>query len=540
MRWDLLLNSEPCSFEAIQESGSAHLDLEDTEGRKARITIQLHDDRLLVIAEVTSPPSGTRPSLPEWYNRAHFVVMLDPAHDHFTCRQYAIDESGEVHGSEVLIAPGEMPGDAPAKSLPTPPAARGNFKLQGSGGFNVELDIPAADLWSTPEAPVGLRIKVGFREDIIPHPLIWPVQEEKDMPLTFGDLYVPGGGQTKVDALVISAPAWGVETTLSLGAEVRDADSGMVRVTMLLPEDSEAVSEYRWSASDGRIDLSLPVVFPHRGKWANDIALTASMRIEILSAEQKLLWQGAYPFGFDMGVIVRERYGAREVTPRPVESDPEFVDTFRHYILSRMPDYRQRTTNDGAPSDFYLEDITGNAHLNLSKPGWLKDVAAMITSRFPDWQDALCAASAWVYHPAVTCHSSSWSRLSGQASVETIARVGGCFCGDTTCLLAALSEEIGLLLDVPLIGLSMGMRGHLTTLVSTPRGSIVIDGMIGLWYHTLDNTRLATIEEMRSNREISERMWYCPRAHGHEFFYNYEIQTIAPWRERELTWPAGM
>jgi hypothetical protein len=67
----------------------------------------------------------------------------------------------------------------------------------------------------------------------------------------------------------------------------------------------------------------------------------------------------------------------------------------------------------------------------------------MIAHRFPDWQDALCAAAMWVHHPCVTRHSSSWNRIANVSSIDTIPRLGGCFCGDTARLTAALSEHIG-------------------------------------------------------------------------------------------------
>jgi hypothetical protein len=127
--------------------------------------------------------------------------------------------------------------------------------------------------------------------------------------------------------------------------------------------------------------------------------------------------------------------------------------------------------------------------------------------------------------------------VSNDASIDTVCRIGGCFCGDTARLTASLAERIGDRLKVKLTGYSMGLRGHLGTLVDTPIGRVVIDGMIGLWFHTLDNTRLATLDEMRRDRRIAERMWYAPRAHGHEFFYGNEIQMIRPWKQGSLTWP---
>ena len=85
----------------------------------------------------------------------------------------------------------------------------------------------------------------------------------------------------------------------------------------------------------------------------------------------------------------------------------------------------------------------------------------------------------------------------------------------------------------------MGLRGHLCSLVDTPIGQVVIDGMLGLWFHALDNTRLATLDEMRREKEICQRVWYAPRAHGHEFFYGTDNQLIRPWKSGPLVWPSG-
>ncbi len=172
-------------------------------------------------------------------------------------------------------------------------------------------------------------------------------------------------------------------------------------------------------------------------------------------------------------------------------------------------------------------------------PDALGRVAAMLARRFPDWQDALCAAAMWAYHPCITRHSSSWAPVASQATVGTLPRIGGCFCADVARLVAALAEKVGDQLRVPLRGYTLGLRGHLATLVETPLGGVVLDGMLGHWYPTLDNTRLATLDEMRASAEIVRRVWYCPRAHGHEFYFGIHDQIIQRWREGPLHFPEG-
>ena len=101
-------------------------------------------------------------------------------------------------------------------------------------------------------------------------------------------------------------------------------------------------------------------------------------------------------------------------------------------------------------------------------------------------------------------------------------------------------ERLGLQFGLPLTGYALGLRGHIATLVETPAGRVVLDGMHGLFYHTLDNKRLATLDEMRAAPDIALRMWATPRAHGHEFFHGNALQTIRRWKDRHLHWPLGV
>jgi hypothetical protein len=392
--------------------------------------------------------------------------------------------------------------------------------------------------------PAGLAIRVGFHEQCIPAPLAWPerVPWAGDMALAYGDLFrrEPALRVTEID---FGKPTWGADgspVTIRGKLAAQASRSGRVRVRIVLPGDSEADQEgVAWQCAGEDLEIRLPLVFPFRAKWANGQAQIARLQLSITDEGEQALWQGRYPFGFDHGIIVRERFGTGTgcPAPRPEPSDPDFLEAMRRYVLTRIPDYQLRTTREDAPSDFFLEDPAGEASLDLSAEDALDRAVGMIVDRFPDWQDALCAVPMWIHHPMVTRHSGTWSRVSNVASVDTIPRLGGCFCGDTARLGACLAEKVGKRLGVDLKGLSMGLRGHLATLVETPIGEVVIDGMLGLWFHTLDNTRLATLDEMRSCKEIVERVWYAPRAAGHEFFYGVNNQLIRPWRDGPMRWP---
>ncbi|MBI3829464.1 MAG: hypothetical protein HY291_08105 [Planctomycetes bacterium] len=519
----------------------------DGAGHRARVWVFLEKDQLEVVCIGAARPGRTKPAYPEFYFRDHLVVMLNPGHDHAERRMYSVDDTGQVRGEAQLIFPGEEPGDAPSLQRPGPPAAQGEFRTLGAERYFARLRIPARDLWAAPGV-AGFAVKAGFHDEIVFDALAWPPfpSWSRDLPFAFGDLHREPLA-LRVERLEIPEPFWGGDAstivlsgTLGKGAPLSGEVSGKVRAATALPPEPGAVdTSALWDANGRAFRATVPVVFPHRGKWANPLEKAARLRLALEDSGGRTLWQGEFVFGFDMGIIVRERYGpqGQSLPARPAPTDSAFVNRFRAYVLARLPDYRLRTTAAGAPSDFYLEDREGQAHLDLAKPGALDRAADMLAARFPAWQDALCAAALWTYHPHITRHSSAWAKIAGQASLESVLRIGGCFCSDTAVIGAYLAEALGARLGVKLKGYSMGLRGHLCTLVESPAGRVVIDPMHGLFYHTLDNTRLATLEELRAQREISHRMWAFPGVDQHEFFLENALQIIRPWHDRPLIWP---
>jgi hypothetical protein len=558
MRWSVYLKSPVIAMSGVQEAfgdareggtipweGPDLLLGPDPQGREARVTVSDEDGTLLVRVVAEAPvQAGARPDHEEYWNRAYLEVLLNPGHDHGTRWQFAVDDRGEVYTASQYAVQGEESGDESLASLDSPPRTEGTFHWMESGGYEAEVRIPSEGLWRDAGTPVGFAVRVGFHEAVIPDPLAWPdrVAWAGSTPLAFGDLYraAPDLAITEID---IKRPHWGGSPTeILLRGRVAPSGpaGGVLRGRVELPGDRcEDLPGVPWASRDGDVVIAAPVVFPFRAKWANGLVNIARLHLWLSDEKGREVWRAAFPFGFDHGIIVRERFGgaAGEPAARPDAGSATFLEDFRQYILTRLPDYRMQTTREGAPSDFYLADPDGGDSADMSADNSLSEIARMLVDRFPDWQDALCAAAMWVHHPLVTRHSSTWSRVSNRATVETLPRLAGCFCGDTTRLTAALAEKIGDRLGVPVAAYSMGLRGHLATLVDTPVGKVVLDGMLGLWFHTMDNRRLATLEEMRVDREIAERVWYAPRAHGHEFFHRVDNQLIRPWQTGSLKWP---
>ncbi len=515
----------------------------DEDGRKTHVGISLCDGQVTVsvLAEGLTE-FGARPDHEEWYNRAHLAVMLNPLHDHATRWLYAVDDRGELVNEAHFACPGEELGDDAARVLDAPSVAEGDFQYLDDHRFFARLSFSSDGLWNE-VGLAGLALRVGFHEVPMPDSLAWPsrVTWTRDTPLVFGDLY-NNESAFCVDSMDLGKPVWGGDPSpifLNCRFAIDGAHLGHVKVRMDLPTDGVyEQGPFAWACEGTKGQIEIPLVFPFRAKWANGLSNVARLHIDVVNDLGDLVWTGAFPFGFDTGILVREQFGG-DKQDRPDSTDADFLNAFRSFILSRLPNYAMETTREGAPSDFYLADLDGKVSVDLSATDALDQVAAMISDRFSSWQDALCAAAMWVHHPCVTRHSSTWSRVSNGASIETIPRLAGCFCGDTTRLTALLAEKIGVRLGVPLRGFSMGLRGHLATLVETPMGAVVVDGMLGLWFHTLDNTRLATLGEMRTCREIAERVWYAPRAQDHEFFYGVDSQLVRPFKNGPLVWPVA-
>jgi hypothetical protein len=418
MRWAQVLHS-PHAVADVQEfdvrrfeSGQSTLLLgPDPDGRKAKVGIRVQDGRVTVsvLAEGLTA-YGARPDHDEWYHRAFLTVLLNPGHDHATRWLYAVDDRNDLVDEAHFACPGEELGDDAARLIEAPSAAQGEFRYLDAHRFFARLSFPDHGVWND-VGLAGLAIRVGFHEIPMPDSLAWPhrVTWTRDMPLVFGDLY-----QKKstfyVDDMDWGNPFWGGDPSpILLNCQfARDGvHSGQIKAGIELPSDDVYTQgPFGWACEGKLGQIEIPLVFPFRAKWANGLMNVARLHIDVMGEHGEVIWNAAFPFGFDTGILVRERFGEDWQDP-PEPTEPDFLNLFRSFILIRLPNYNEQTTREGAPSDFYLADPLGKASVDLSSAEALDQVAGMISERFPDWQNALCAAAMWVHHPCVTRHSST-------------------------------------------------------------------------------------------------------------------------------------
>lgn len=380
MRWSLELPSPNVAAfpqdqgrndDVFSADAPAQIRLADGSGRKAAVGVFGDATTTEFVAWVENPcAGGFRPPHPEWWFHDHLVVFLNPGHDHAQRLMYAVSDDGRLIREAEWTVPGEEPGDLMSVKLETPAAVETEFRRLDERRFAVRLRLPTKvcfPCFSDDEAtPTGLALKIGFLEQCLPAALSWPpvCPWAKDQPLIFGDLHrVPP--RLSVEALELREPTWGGNPCfIRLRGQLREhsANRGEVRIRVILPGDSEQEqTSVQWQAENDVFFAEVPVVFPFRAKWANGLSRMARLRLQVEDAAGRTLWKAEYPFGFDGGIIIRERFGAAgaDLPPRPQPTDPAFLDRFREYVLARLPAYRARTTAAGAPSDFFLEDPAG-------------------------------------------------------------------------------------------------------------------------------------------------------------------------------------
>jgi hypothetical protein len=524
-------------------------------GHNIRFRVALGTDVLEIAGEIVEPKGWQRPPVdlhPEWWFREHVVLFLDPAHDHATRRMIAVLRDGQVHTEDVWHMVGEEIADVLQKKIGLPPLRQEVRVAKTVHGWRMLARIKRRRLLPAglDGKSLGLHLRFGTPGDVMQPAVCWPSADPgwSDNPFSFGDV-LENGAKLLVSGVDFGKPVWKTgEATSSIritGALGKHAPRcGICQIGVVQTDGRRTTTTHEWKSVRNRLAMNVPVDYPFTSKWAPDILKTARVEIAILNASKKPLWQAAYPFGFDAGIIVREPFGQLRKSVagarRPLPDDPAFVGKYRAWLLRNLPDWQWRTTRQKAPSDFYLRAQQRADDIDLMSPTVMRDLAQLIHRRFDDWQDGLCAVSMILHHPCLTVHSASWARIAGAADNATVLRLGGCFCGDTARLAAQLAEELGRLYRQPLKGFTLGLRGHLSGLVETPIGDVLVDPMLGIYYHTLDNRRLATLDEMRADAAIAKRMWALPYAtDGAPFFHGVRNQVKRPWRDATLVYPPG-
>lgn len=530
-------------------------ELSHPDGVRGRFRVALTRDSLELAGEIREPRGWEKRwgcQHPEWYYRDHVVLLVDPGHDHTTRRMVAVLRDGQVCNEDAWHLDGEERADVFRSELKMPPLQARVQVSETGRGWRVLVRVPRRRLAGLGgrlalRTPLGLQLRMGVGGAVLKPAVCWPPADPQwgDGPFAFGDVVERGAGLT-VTGMDFGKPVWqtgDVTSRLKLGGRVRRKGmTGTCSVTITGTDGGCETTVHAWRAAGRDVQMTVPIGYPFASKWAPDCLRIARVGVAMLGADGRLLWHASYPFGFDAGIIVREPFGlmGRGVAGRrrPNPDDPAFVDRYRAWLLRRLPDWRWTTTRQGAASDFYLKAGRREDDVDLMRPDVMAVLARLVHRKFSNWQDGLSAASMLLHHPCLTVHSSVWNRLAGIADAPTVLRLGGCFCSETGRLAALLAEALGPLYGVKLKGFTLGLRGHISGLVETPVGDVLVDPMLGVCYPALDNRRLATLQEMQADPRIAARMWALPRSkEGAAFFGGAQAPIKRELAEASLVYP---
>jgi hypothetical protein len=198
----------------------------------------------------------------------------------------------------------------------------------------------------------------------------------------------------------------------------------------------------------------------------------------------------------------------------------------RAYLLARLPAW-ERVSEPGGPAG--VSGLrAGDQTIDLGAAGVFDALAAVIRERFDRWDDGLCAAAVFLGAGAGVRHSAACAAFGAALGPQGLLQLGAGFCGDMAALYGTLALALGPRYGLTLTPYAIGLRGHIAAAVAMEGRMHVFDPMLGLFFHAPDNTRLATLEELRTEKEISHRMDATSAAHGHEFYYGIPHHVITP------------
>jgi len=499
-----------------------------------------------------TPDAVDQPEAP--WDRAidNLQLYFSPGNDHTNYYRFVIDIEGGTRLFRGYGVRGEFPHDATIEEqeLKHGPSLACEV-ADAEDGWTGEVAIPASalglqgDLEGQVWGFTVLRVRTPKPAEVS----AWSFDPERPylVPIDFGDLLFGERGVT-VSRIDLARPYWG-DNRATITIENTSSDSTNLRIItqVYMPVDEETyyTSEQRITVGPAQtVDLQVPYKISWRGRWPVYPQYCQRLSFRVEEAESGLpLYETSYPIAFDVGVKPSERYGARPDAPNPSPDDPEFIQKKRAFIIGRIPEFRRVGTAEGAESDFVLEAVDGSVRFNLMAEGTVQQIADWLYDRFDTDLDRMLGATFFVHQRTVTCHAGFLTRL-GPLSPLSILRGGGGLCDNRAKTLAGiLSRMKRETSDRPYQGRCLGLKGHVVCAVASvpePESEAdywVLDPDVGVFYFTWDNTRFATLGELRRDRGLSYRMNFNNVRHSHEFYFNTDHQFTYEW-EQTPVWPA--
>ncbi|MFH1706524.1 MAG: hypothetical protein ABIF71_01200 [Planctomycetota bacterium] len=451
-----------------------------------------------------------------------FEFIFDPGHTHADFIKVTVDPAGEARVTGGYMLQGELYGDRIVTRI-------------GTAAWEGVVEIPAAVFGprATFAKPWGFQV-LRFRPRHLLEAAVWQTERPHTPPTPqdYGDLYFEESAP-RVAVIDLGRVVFD-RNTLKLTLD-RTAPAGLTaRARVYLPIGKTTASDATAAFKRGSHTVRLPFTPDFHGRWP--VHKDGYQRLMVdLQVKGRPVYSCEYILSYDVAVRVEDPYG-HPGAKRPKPSDPDFLRKYNAFICGRLPWFERRSTRDGAKGDFILAAVDGSVKFDLMAPDVLDRIARYIYGRYDNDMDRLQGASSFFHQRTVTRHSGSGSAF-GDIDAAGLFRLGAALCGHRAQALTLFLKHM----DCQTARRKhwthcLGLAGHIVTLVD-PSWSIrdddhgfedhlVLDPDIGQMLISLDNTRIATLTELRAHRDISYRSNFNNFRHGHEFYYATAHQTF--------------
>ncbi len=435
------------------------------------------DDKLII--EHLADGDKIITSKDNWYYNSHFVFHFDFKHDHQHQYEIAVDHDGGIlHIAYTLAVPSEEKEALLKTELDVP-----DYGIRAKPG---RLEIPLNIIKSN---VIGINVTAVLGDN----PVYTASLCKHSAPLYFADLYLEK--IPKVHSINFHYPEWALHH-IKIEAE---AEKPVIK-TSFRDNSFETTNKYH-----------VPCQFDAIAKWNPTLTSDPTLKISVDK------WEATFPVSFDHGIIPRDLMGKKEDSIRPATDDPNFPEKMRKYYLAMLPNLK-RVIDNG----YYL--VSDNHKIDLLGDTVIEDLNTIISDIFSDPIDALCGISALIGSAAGILHSAPCSKVCGQIHPNDIFALGKGFCGDVANLLGLMAEKIAPHYGLDWKSYYVDLAGHVVCAIEWDKKFYILDPMVGKFFYTLDNTRLATLDEMCKIPEITYRVDCYNKTYDHEFYVRRKIQ----------------
>ncbi len=474
-------------------------------------------------------------------------VYFSPTNDHTRYMRVQLAPAGDARVFAGYLLRGELPADRMAGEKEIEPSSPLRYATsQQETHWQAEVAIPRSLLSG---AAASTETSVGFnvvrRMPLSATSVAWAcAAEQSDVaPVEFGRLSLaqPVATVTSID---FGQPTWGANhVTMTLRNNTDQELSLKLRSQVFLPIEDAVIDEAEVPVTipaNQEAEATVPFTLSWRGRWPMQVE---NFQRVFLSAEtdNARIYATSFPVSHNYGLIAEETYGRDSNASNPAPNDKDFLARKRDYILGRLPSFSRRMSKTNSGYEIALTADDGSIEFDLMQPGVMQRIADWLHGQYDTDIDRMLGAMFFVHQRNVTRNSKIHQAL----NPLSILRSGGGWNDDRAWVLADIisrmkDEETG----KPLRARCLSTKGHIATAVeSIPSPQdvgdhYVLDPDMGVFYFSADNTRLATLREMRENQELSKRAHFNHRRHDREFYFRNDKINVYD-GERSRLWPAG-